>query len=296
MPCLGISIVHYYAEELLAQCLSRLQASDITDYQVCIVDCGSRDGLDRLVQMDERFHLLSPERNIGFAAGTNLAFEKFPDEIRLLLSLNPDVLVEPDTISRVCQQLEADPQLGAITCKLILPSRTLDPACRRSAPTIFTSLSKQLGLQRLFPRSRFFGKYNLTYLDSTRPHEIDSGTGAFLLLRREALRAAGGKLDERFFLYGEDLDLCLRIRQAGYRIRYTPDTWAMHVKGSGRIRSFPTTLQFYKAMWIYYRKWGRYRSNPLVLSLLGMALILLGTSEGLCNSIRKLIQKQRSRY
>lgn len=294
MPRIGIAIVHYQAETLLAECLRRLQASEMADFLVCVVDCGSREGLHRLVPADRRFQIADPGENIGFAAGTNLAFDRLGEGTGLLLSLNPDVLVEPDTIGQVVRELEADPGVGAVTCQLLLPSGSIDPACRRSDPTPFTALSKLLGLQKLFPNSQLFGRYNLTWLDPAAPHEIGSGTGAFLLIRREALRAAGGKLDERFFLYGEDLDLCRRIRQAGYRIVYTPSARATHVKGSGRVRPPHATVQFYKAMWTYYRKWGRFRSNPLVLVPLFMALMGLGTLEGLRNAIKSRWPKHGS--
>jgi GT2 family glycosyltransferase len=204
------------------------------------------------------------------------------------------VLVEPETLGAVLEVLEARPDVGAVTCRLLLPTGNIDPACRRSEPTAVTALAKQLGLSRLFPRSRVLGRYNLTYLTPSETHEIDSGTGAFLLLRRSALDAAGGRLDERFFLYGEDLDLCRRIRQAGYRILYWPGVTALHVKGSGRIRDARTTLHFYRAMWIYYRKWGRFSSNPLVLAGLGGGLVVLGTAELARNAIRRTLRTGRS--
>ncbi len=85
--------------------------------------------------------------------------------------------------------------------------------------------------------------------------------------------------DERFFLYGEDLDLCRRVRNAGWKVFNEPAVWATHVKGSGRIRRAVTTMHFYHAMWIYYRKWGLFRSNPLVLAPLAVAILFMGLLE-----------------
>jgi GT2 family glycosyltransferase len=291
IPRLGIAIVHYHAEHLLQRCLACLRASEVDDFRACILDCGSREGLERYVRGDDRFQVVSPGRNIGFAAGSNRAFAQMAEPVPFLLSLNPDVFVEPDTIGHMIQELEQCPEVGAVSCALRLPSGALDPACRRSDPTLFSAFSKHVGLQRCFPRSRLFGRYNLTYLDADQPHEVDSGTGGCLLIRREAWQAAGGGFDERFFLYGEDLDLCRRIRQAGYRIRYIPWARATHVKGSGRIRAFPTTVQFFKAMWTYYRKWGRHRNNPIVLALLAAGLMVLTAWESVHNAGKALRQK-----
>jgi len=295
MTQLAIAIVHYHAEPLLAQCLKRLQASSFADLAVCVVDCGSGSGLEWVPLLDARFRVLSPGRNLGFAAGTNLAFHHLPPDTPYLLMLNPDVLVEPDTIERLVGILDEEPSLGAAVCKLLLPSGAIDPACRRSDPRLFSAFSKQTGLQRLFPRSRLFGRYNLTYLDANAPHEVNSGTGACLLIRRQAWLAAGGQLDERFFLYGEDLDLCRRIRQAGYRLLYRPDVTATHIKGSGRIRDSRTTVYFYRAMWTYYRKWGKYRSNPIVLVPLIGTIALLALIELTGNSGRRAIHSPQGR-
>ena len=177
----------------------------------------------------------------------------------------------------------------------LVPGGGIDPACRRSEPTAVSALAKQLGISRMLPRSRVFGRYNLTYLDASEPHEIDSGTGAFLLVRRGALDDAGGRLDERFFLYGEDLDLCRRIRQAGHRILYWPELTALHMKGSGRIRDARTTRHFYRAMWIYYRKWGRFRSNPMVLAALAGGLVTLGSAELARNAFRRTLRTGKSK-
>jgi GT2 family glycosyltransferase len=289
MTTLGVAIVHYRAEELCRECVRRLRSSEMDDFVAVIVDNGS-DRPFAGIEDDPRFRIEEPGHNLGYAAAINLALERLPTTTPYVLLLNPDVMVERETIGSVVGVLEADPQVGAATCRLLLPSGGLDPACRRSEPTVVTALAKQLGISRLFPASRSLGRYNLTYLDPDDPHDVDSGTGAFLMLRRGALQAAGGCLDERYFLYGEDLDLCRRVREAGYRIRYWPETTALHVKGSGRIRDARTTRHFYRAMWTYYRKWGRFRSNPVVLSALVGALAVLGSAELARNAVRRRLR------
>ena len=293
MTTVGVAIVHYRAEELCRECVRRLRSSAMDDFEAVIVNNGSDRPLAGFAD-DPRFRLEQPERNLGYAAGINLALDRLPTSTPYLLLLNPDVMVERETIGSVVNVLEADPEVGAVTCRLLLPSGGLDPACRRSEPTGVTALAKQLGISRVFPTNRTLGRYNLTYLEPDRPHDVDSGTGAFLMLRHRALREVGGRLDERYFLYGEDLDLCRRIREAGYRIRYWPHAEALHVKGSGRIRDARTTRHFYRAMWTYYRKWGRFRSNPVVLSALVGALAVLGSAELARNAVRRQLRAGNS--
>jgi len=285
MTDVAIAIVHYHAEALLARCLAALRASTLTDFAAVVVDNGSTTGLKWVEGFDSRVRIVRAPGNVGFSAGVNLALAELPEAAPHVLLLNPDVFLEPDTLAKTAAVLSADVSLGAVTCKVERPGGALDPACRRSDPTLLSSLSRHLGLQALFPCSRFFGRYNLTYLDPGQPHEVDSGTAAFLLIRREALAAARGRMDERFFLYGEDLDLCRRIRGGGYRILYWPHVRAIHVKGSGRPRGARATFEFHRAMWIYYRKWGAHRRNALVLAPLLVAVVALGAIELVKNAL-----------
>jgi GT2 family glycosyltransferase len=289
MTTLGVAIVHYRAEELCRECVLRLRSSRLNDFAAVIVDNGSDGPLEGLDD-DPRFRVEVPGRNLGYAGGVNLALERLPSSAPYVLLLNADVMVEPETIGSVLDVMQADPELGAVTCRLLLPTGGIDPACRRSEPTVVSALAKQLGISRLFPKSRILGRYNLTFLDADIAHDVDSGTGAFLMLRRSALEGAGGHLDERYFLFGEDLDLCRRIREAGYRIRYWPGVTALHVKGSGRVRDGRTTRHFYRAMWIYYRKWGKFRSNPFVLAGLATSLFVLGSTELARNAVRRRLR------
>ena len=287
----GVVIVHFHAERLLARCIESLQQSSMRAFQVVVVDNGSAEDLS-WVEGDRRFRLVRNGSNAGFAAATNAGLERLPESIPFVLSLNPDVVLQPDTLAEMVQVMQSNEALGAATCRLLLPSGEIDPACRRSEPTVWSSLCKQLGLSRLAHGSRIFGSYNLNHLDSTRPHPIDAGTCAFLLIRSRALVECGGGLDERFFLYGEDLDLCRRLREAGYPLLYWPEVSAVHYKGSQRVRSATVTAHFYRAMWLYYRKWGRFRSNPLVLGSLLLAIVGLASVELVRNEVKRRLARQ----
>jgi len=151
--------------------------------------------------------------------------------------------------------------------KLVRSDGSLDLACRRSFPTPEVAFYRLAGLSRLFPRSPRFGRYNLTFLDPDREAEVDSVTGACMLVRREAIEQAG-LLDESFFMYGEDLDWAYRMKERGWRIRYNPNVIVLHHKGaSSRQVSERATLDFYEAMQLFYEKHYRART-PVALQVL----------------------------
>src|SRR5581483_3065075 len=138
--------------------------------------------------------------------------------------------------------------------KLVRADGSVDLACRRSFPTPSVAFYRLTGLARLFPRSRRFGRYNLTYLDHDTEGEVDAVSGACMLVRRETIMEAG-LLDERFFMYGEDLDWAYRIKAHGWRIRYNPKVRVLHHKGeASRQTSQRATVAFFRAMHLFYAK------------------------------------------
>jgi hypothetical protein len=150
--------------------------------------------------------------------------------------------------------MEQTPEAGAMGPKLVRGSGKLDLACRRSFPTPEVSFYRMLGSSKFFPKSRRFARYNLTFLDPDTLYEVDSVCGAFMLVRGEAL-AQVGYLDEKFFMYGEDLDWALRIKNQGWKVYYNPATTVLHLKGeSSKQRSVGAILNFYQAMQIFYDK------------------------------------------
>jgi N-acetylglucosaminyl-diphospho-decaprenol L-rhamnosyltransferase len=172
---------------------------------------------------------------------------------RYALLLNPDTEVPPDALGRVVAFADADAEIGVLGPKLVRPDGSLDLACRRSFPTPELSAYRMLGLSRLFPHSRRFGRYNLTYLDADVTAEVDSVVGAFMLVRREALDQVG-LLDEAFFMYGEDLDWAFRIKAAGWKVVYYPGVTVLHVKRASSRQSPRAQVEFWRSMEIFYRK------------------------------------------
>jgi GT2 family glycosyltransferase len=151
------------------------------------------------------------------------------------------------------ERLEADPGIGMAGPRLVLPNGKLDLACRRSFPSPEVSFWRMTGLSKLFPRSRLFGRYNLTYLDEHVETEVDCVVGAFMMVRREAVEQVG-LLDEAFWMYGEDIDWAYRIKRAGWKVLYYPRVTALHVKRAASRNNPRTRLEFQRASLIFYRK------------------------------------------
>ena len=154
--------------------------------------------------------LIENDTNVGFARANNRALHLASGKYVLLL--NPDTVLRRDTLSTMIDFLDNHPETGAAGCKVINPDGSLQLACRRGFPTPGVAFFKMIGLSNLFPRSKTFGAYNLNYLDPDSLAEVDAISGSFMMLRKEVLDSIGF-LDKDFFMYGEDLDLCYRIRQ-----------------------------------------------------------------------------------
>jgi hypothetical protein len=173
--------------------------------------------------------LIISEKNRGFSAGNNLAIQSIKAPYTLFL--NPDTIVPKGTISYVLDYLRKHSQVGAATCKVVLHSGKLDDGCQRGFPTPWNSFCYFSGLSRLFSHSKLFTGYSQGYKNFDSIHEIDSLTGAFMMLSTR-VGAKLGWWDEDYFWNGEDLDFCYRIKQAGYKVMYLPKVSITHFKGA----------------------------------------------------------------
>jgi O-antigen biosynthesis protein len=218
-----------------------------------VVDNASDDGsIDMVRKKFPHVQCIENKSNVGFARANNLALDKSTG--RFILLINPDTVVQEDTIDSMMRAMEANPSIGMAGCKILNPDGTLQLACRRSFPRPWVALTKIMGLSALFPRTRLFGQYNLTYLDPDMSYEVDAISGSFMMLKRDVYDQVGG-LDETFFMYGEDLDWCYRIQQAGWKIFYLPDTKIIHYKGESTRRSDIDSIRmFYQAMTVFVEK------------------------------------------
>ncbi len=223
------------------------------DTEIFVVDNNSVDGSCAMVK--EKFSdikLIENKTNTGFSKANNQAIRISEGEYVLLL--NPDTLVQEDTFSKIIEFMDKTPDAGGLGVKMIDGKGDFLPESKRALPTPRVAFYKIFGLSRLFPNSRRFGKYHLTYLDKDQIHEVEILSGAFMLLRQAALDKSG-LLDETFFMYGEDIDLSYRIIKSGYRNFYFPETTIIHYKGeSTKKGSINYVLVFYNAMIIFARK------------------------------------------
>ena len=218
---LSIIIVSYNNKKLLKQTLDSIYDTiQKINYEIIIVDNNSMDGSIDLVKQNYRqIIIIENKKNLGFSCANNIGINQAKG--RYMLLLNSDTVVTDNCFEKCIKYMDEHPDIGALGCKVVLSDGKLDPACKRSFPTPEVSFYRMTGLSWLFPKSKRFGRYNLTYLDEDAIHEVDSLVGAFMMVRREGIEQVG-LLDEDFFMYGEDIDWCYRIKQAGWKIVYYP--------------------------------------------------------------------------
>ncbi|MBN1925956.1 MAG: glycosyltransferase, partial [Prolixibacteraceae bacterium] len=251
---LSVIIVNYNVKHFLEQCLHSVQkACRNIDAEIFVVDNNSVDGsAGMLIHKFPEVNLILNKKNLGFARANNQAIRKAAGEYILLL--NPDTVVEEQTFGKVLAFMDENPDAGGLGVKMIDGKGRFLPESKRGLPTPWVAFHKVFGLSSVFPKSKVFGRYHLSYLDENQIHEVDVLAGAFMLMRKEALEKAG-LLDETFFMYGEDIDLSYRITKSGYKNYYYPGTTIIHYKGeSTKKGSLNYVRMFYNAMIIFARK------------------------------------------
>jgi hypothetical protein len=269
---LSVIIVNYNVRQFLENLLVSLQrAMEGLSGEIIVVDNASDDGSVEMVR--EKFPsvcLIPSSSNAGFARANNIALRQSKGDYLLLL--NPDTIVQEDTLTVMVRFLREHPAVGLAGCKILNPDGSFQLSCKRSFPTPWVSFTRIFGLSSLFPQSRLFGRYNLTYLDADATYPVDAVSGSFMMISRAAYERVGG-LDEAFFMYGEDLDYCFRVQESGLRVYYVHETRIVHFKGESTRRSDLDEIRvFYDAMRIFVRKHFA-RSGPLMFVLsLGISL------------------------
>jgi GT2 family glycosyltransferase len=251
---LSVVIVNFNTRDLLRDCLASLRPALVgIEAEVLVVDNASSDGsAGMLAEEFPDVRVLVNTENAGFGRANNRALRQARG--RDVLLLNPDTLVRGGAVGTLIGALHALPGAVAVGPRVLRPDGRLDLACRRSFPSPSVAAARLLGLSRLFPRSPRLARYNLTYEDANQPGEIDAGTAAAMCFSLEPL-AAVGFFDEDFFMYGEDLDLCYRLKEGGGRIYYVPSATVIHLKGMASGRQATAMLrEFHRSMWLFYKK------------------------------------------
>ncbi len=250
----SIIIVNWRTPRLLAACLDSLtQDPGHGEFEFVVVDNYSNDGSVEMLAMQYPFvSVIANSENLGFSKACNQAIPQSKGKFVLLL--NPDTVVAKGAVSSLADFMETNPDCGAAGPKVLNPDGTLQLACRRSFPDPLAAFFRITYISRLFPRHPLFARYNLTYADPDSVLEVDALSGSCMMVGREAIDRIG-LLDEDIFMFGEDIDWCWRIKQAGWKVYYVPHAVVYHYHGAAsRLRPVGTTINLHKGMEVFYRK------------------------------------------
>ncbi len=285
---LSICIVSHQAREYLEQCLELIEANPFEgDCEIIVVDNGSTDGTAEMV--NSRFpkvRLIREETNKGFAAPMNRALQLAAGDYLLLL--NPDTLVHAGAMGNLVGFMQTHSEVGICGPKVLNTDGTLQLPCRRGEPTPWAVIAYFLRLYKLFPGSKFFGGYLMNYLGEDELHIVAGVSGSCMLVRREVF-ARIGYLDEQFFAYQEDADICRRARQAGWQVYYVPSAQITHYGGQGGSRAQPyrSIFAWHYSYYLYYRKHLRSNYFFLINWLYYLAMLLKLLLALLVNVLRR---------
>ncbi len=230
VPVLSVIIVAYKSADEIPACLRSLPPTlGERRVEVIVANNSPGDGLEAAVHACRpgTVYLPFPE-NLGFGRANNRGYERSTGEN--ILFLNPDTVCNEAALGHCLRRLVEDRSIGLISPKLVMRDGKIDAACRRSIPTLWDGFCRAAGLSRRFPGIKAFGGYNLSYLPEDGSYDVGAINGAFMMGRRSVFEEIG-VFDEAFFMYGDDLDLCIRVAKAGYRIVYDGSMQIVHIKG-----------------------------------------------------------------
>lgn len=251
---LSVIIVSYNTKDLLCQTIESVisTTSDIS-YEILVSDNNSKDGsVDMVRQRFPEVIVIENKENLGFSKANNIAIKKAKG--RYILLLNSDTVVEKGCLDESVKYMDNHKNIGVLGCKVVLPTGELDHACKRGFPTPKASFYYLLKLHRFFPNNKKYGLYCASHIKEDEVGDVDALMGAFMMLPQSVIHKVG-VLDEAFFMYGEDIDWCYRIKKAGFRVVYYPEAKIIHYKGSSsKKKRVKTIYEFHRAMILFYNK------------------------------------------
>ncbi len=274
---ISVVTVNYNVKEYVSQLITSLfNAEGKLKIEIFVVDNGSYDGSIPFLKkkFGNKIDLIPSGENLGFGKANNLTLDKIKGKYTLLI--NPDAVVEEDTLEILYEFMESHPDAAMAGCKILNPDGTYAPESKRAIPKPATALWKMIGFDKLFPDSSRFREYYVPWVGENETAEVPAISGSFMFIRSDNFKKIGG-FDPQFFMYGEDLDLCLRIREEGGKIYYVPETSIIHYKGeSTKKEQFDYTWHFYNAMYLFFKKHYKGKINFLVRYLVQLGIILRG--------------------
>ncbi|MFN3421374.1 MAG: glycosyltransferase family 2 protein [Armatimonadota bacterium] len=279
-PLLSVVIVSWNVREDLKECLqSLLKTGDCgletgeqgLSVEVIVVDNASMDGTVETVRREfPQVRLIANSENLGYTKANNIGIKE--SRGKYILLLNPDTIVKPNALRALVDCAEAHPDAGIVGAKLLNPDGSIQRSAR-SFPDMGAGLFRNTFLGRLFPNNPFVRRYLMTDFGYDKVREVDWVSGAAMLVRRELFERIG-LLDEKFWAYCEDVDLCWRAWQAGFKVLFCPDAVILHKIGrSSDQRLVPSLIQHHKSMWLFYLKNYRKRYPLILLPLIGLGIL-----------------------
>lgn len=287
---ISIVIVNYNVKEFAANLLDSLEkARKDFKIEIILVDNASSDGsVSYLKRRYPKVIYIENKKNTGFGKANNQAINIVNGKYTLLI--NPDTIVSQNTLEVMHRHMEMHPETAAAGCKMLNPDGTFAQESRRSVPTPMSALWKIIGLSRLFPNSPRFSAYYLGGEDENKEARVPVLSGAFMFFRTKILKEARG-FDEQFFMYGEDIDLCYRVREMGCEIDYVPKTTIIHYKGeSTKKENLDYVVTFNKAIYQFFRKHYSFGYTFFFRIFILAGIILKGVLSYVTAIFRKLIQ------
>ncbi len=287
---ISIIIVNYNVRHFLKRCIESIYNSKTDDLkiEIFVVDNASIDGSNDMIRSDfEDVKLIANAENVGFAVANNQAIRQAKG--KHVLILNPDTVLEEDTLKICYDYMEGNLKVGAIGVKMIDGAGNFLPESKRDLPTVWNSFAKLSGLATIFPSSKIFNGYALGHLDQNKNHSIQVLCGAFMYVRKSTIDEVG-MFDERFFMYGEDIDWSRRIVEGGHEIHYLSDTTIIHYKGeSTKKASLSYVKTFYNAMGLYVEKHYAGTSGKWFAQLLKLGISVRAAISGLKRLFSQMI-------
>lgn len=250
---LSVIIINFNTRELTEEAVeSVVRTTALTEYEIIVVD-NSTKAEEKYTSQDSRVIILSDVPNHGFGHACNHGAKLAKGDY--VLFLNSDAVLHDGALDACLRYYKENETVGALGIRTYLEDGTLDHGCKRGFPTPMASLYYFTGMDRRHPESRKYGAYRQIFLDENETNDTDCVSGAFLMMPRMVFEQLDG-FDETFFMYGEDIDLCYRIKEQGYRVVYFADASMTHRKGASGLHTKSRTIikHFYRAMTLFYDK------------------------------------------
>ena len=270
MKDLSIIIVNFNTKDFVIACIRSIisnYSNEISsqEFEIIVVDNNSIDDSAHSLEKIKEITLIRNSQNVGFSKANNIAIKKSSG--RYVLFLNPDTIVNKDTLPKLIEFMDEHPQAGAASCKVLLPNGKIDEASHRGFPTPWRTFTHFSGIWRFFRKSNFWNGYYQGFENLNKTHKVDVIAGAFMFVRREAGESVGW-WDEDYFFYGEDIEFCWDLNEKGWDVYYYPDVSVLHFKGvSAGIKKISkeittadketrkiATIHRFNAMTIFYNK------------------------------------------